>query len=132
MKLHIKEDYESSNNSFNISSEQLKDLEAYIIQNTDVTKSNIKISRIPKGCKLTFYASEHTFVVQRDDTERYLNKFEYPIPQYIEIIDEFCKNNNLEIVSQQPSYQGKGAWGGSSFWTRMKPGAILTIKTIDE
>ena len=117
--------------SVNMSPEQLKNLETYIVQNTDVTKSNIKISRIPKGCKLTFYAPNNTFVVQEPDTQKYLNKFSTPIPKYIEIIDEFCKNNNLEIVSRQPSYQGKGA-EGSSFWIRMKPGAILTIKMIDE
>ena len=117
--------------SANMSQEQLKNLETYIVQNTNVTKSNIKISRIPKGCKLTFYAPDNTFVVQEPDTQKYLNKFSTPIPKYIEIIDEFCKNNNLEIVSRQPSYQGKGA-DGSSFWIRMKPGAILTIKMIDE
>lgn len=131
MKLHIKEDYENSNNSFNISPEQLKDLEAYIIQNTDVTKSNIKISSIPKGCTLKFYAPKHTFVVEAFETYEYLDKFSYPIPEYIEIISDFCKDNNLKIVSQQPSYMSKSA-GGSFYWTRMKPGAILEIEKINE
>lgn len=120
-------------NSSRLDKQLLEDLKSYLIQNARINSSDIRITNVGQGCTITCHVPEsETFIMDEDQLDKLVQDstvHEDLLLNYVDVIEDFCDNNNLKVVSTTSTYMTKRDDKESSFWLRVKPGVVVTIRT---